>query len=139
MGIPINYIMWVFFDVYYHKLLPSNTRSRSRALTIFFFRITIIFIVFWLPTVIVFDIVRGIAPWGRFAFAVWTHLQGAVAALVSLMKPDVKEALVDFVCCRWRVKNAAAPCRTEETPATTGFSSALRQTSIDSPIPVGIS
>jgi heme exporter protein D len=41
---------------------------------------------------------------GRFAFAVWTHLQRTVAALVSIMKPDVRKRVVDFVRCRWRAK-----------------------------------
>jgi hypothetical protein len=130
IGIPIVYVMWMFFDIYYHQLLPPSARSRSRALTIFFFRITVIFIVFWVPTMVVYYIVRGIPPWGMFVFAVWTHSQGAVAALVSLMKPDVKQAVGDFVCCRWQVKNATASRRTESL-GTAGFSLSFRQPSTD--------
>ena len=114
--------------IYLGRPVYISTRSRSRALTIYFFRITIILIVFWLPSVFVFDIVRGIAPWGRFAFAVWTHSQGAVAALVSLMKPDVKDAVLDFVCYRWRAKNVAA---TDESQGAAGFSYTMRQASTD--------
>jgi hypothetical protein len=129
MGIPTAYIMWVFFDVYFHHLLPARARSRSRTLTIFFFRITIIFIVFWTPTMVVYYVVRGIAPWGMFVVGSWSHSQGAVAALVTFMKPDVKEAVIDFVCCRWRVKNAAAAYRTSEALGATEFSSSLQQAS----------
>jgi hypothetical protein len=131
MGIPTAYIMWVFFDVYFHHLLPARARSRSRALTIFFFRITVIFIVFWTPTMVVYYVVRGIAPWGMFVIGLWSHSQGAVAALVTFMKPDVKEAVIDFVCCRWRVKNATAACRTDESIGAIGFSSSLGQTSTE--------
>jgi hypothetical protein len=131
IGIPIVYITWVFFDVYYHNLLPASARSRSRALTIFFFRITVIFIIFWTPAVVVYYVVRGIAPWGMFVIGLWSHSQGAVAALVTFMKPDVKEAVMDFVRCRWRAKNAAASCRTDESIGTTGYNSSLHQSSTD--------
>jgi hypothetical protein len=130
IGIPVTYVMWVFFDIYYHQLLPPSARSRSRALTILFFRITVIFIVFWLPTMVVYYMVRGIAPWGMFAIGLWSHSQGAVAALVTLMKPDVKRAVVDFVCCRWQAKNAAASRRIELTGAS-GLSFTFRQSSSD--------
>jgi hypothetical protein len=75
--------------------------------------------------------VRGIAPWGMFVIGLWSHSQGAVAALVSFMKPDVKAAVIDFVHCRWRVKNAAAAFGTDESIGATGYSSSLRQTSTE--------
>jgi hypothetical protein len=131
IGIPTVYITWVFFDVYYHHLLPASARSRSRALTIFFFRITVIFIVFWTPTVVVYYVVRGIAPWGMFVIGLWSHSQGAVAALVTFMKPDVKEAVMDFVWCRWRVKNAAASACPTGSIGAAGYSSSLHQISTD--------
>lgn len=95
---------------------------------------------------VIYDIMRGIGrrgipPWGMFSFAVWTHSQGAVAALVSLMKPDVKEAVVDFVRCRWQVKNATAPCTEsmgamDNSQTNTNFK--IRQTRLEDALQISL-
>lgn len=97
-GIPLLYIVWVVVDIYRKRLLPPH--GKRRELTIYFFRITFVFIGFWIPTVFAYYIFRGLHPWGMFAFGVYTHSSGGVSAILSTFKPDVGKAVWEFVTCR---------------------------------------
>lgn len=37
--------------------------------------------------------------WGVWAGGTWAHFQGGVGAALSMWKPDVKEAVKEFLCC----------------------------------------
>ena len=50
IGIPLVYVTYVAFDVWRRGLLPPGGRTRSVA--IFFARITFVFVLMWLPTMV---------------------------------------------------------------------------------------
>jgi hypothetical protein len=99
MGIPILYVIWIVYDIYAKKLLPPT--GKRRELTIYFFRITFIFIFFWMPTVLVYYVFQGMHPWGMFALGVFTHSAGGVSAIFTTFKPDVGRATNNFLRCKW--------------------------------------
>lgn len=105
IGLPIVYVLYVWIDVRRRKLLPKSGRTRSVA--IFFARITFVFLLMWLPTVIAIYIVGASSAWFSFLGGAWSHLQPAVSIGVSLLKGDIREAFLDFVKCRSFAQNAA--------------------------------
>ena len=98
IGLPIVYVIYVWIDVRRRKLLPKSGRTRSVA--IFFARITFVFLLMWLPTVIAIYIIGASSAWFSFLGGAWSHLQPAVSIGVSLLKGDIREAFLDFVKCR---------------------------------------
>ena len=98
IGLPIVYVIYVWIDVWRRKLLPKSGRTRSVA--IFFARITFVFLLMWLPTVIAIYIIGASSAWFSFLGGAWSHLQPAVSIGVSLLKGDIREAFLDFVKCR---------------------------------------
>lgn len=92
------YVIYVWIDVRRRKLLPKSGRTRSVA--IFFARITFVFLLMWLPTVIAIYIIGASSAWFSFLGGAWSHLQPAVSIGVSLLKGDIREAFLDFVKCR---------------------------------------
>jgi hypothetical protein len=98
IGIPLCYVGFVVWDVLYHKLLPP--RGKRRVIGVYFFRICVVFVVMWIPTVLVFYVLSRLDPWAVWASAVWSHFQGFVSSTVSLLKPDVARAVKDFFYCR---------------------------------------
>jgi hypothetical protein len=99
LGIPVIYVVWVAYQIYAKKLLPPT--GKRRELTIYFFRITFIFIFFWIPMLLVYFIFRGLPPWAMFGFAVFTHSAGGVSAVYSTYKPDIGRATRNFLRCKW--------------------------------------
>ncbi|CAM9173721.1 unnamed protein product, partial [Heterosigma akashiwo] len=98
-GLPLLYFAWVSFDVYYHNLMPPT--GKRRLLTIYFGRIELVFIAMWIPSLVLIFMVANAKPWLAFAGGTWSHLQGAFSALVSLLKPDIQEAVTRFVTCHF--------------------------------------
>ena len=105
IGLPIVYVLYVWVDVRRRKLLPKSGRTRSVA--IFFARITFVFLLMWLPTVIAIYIIGASSAWFSFLGGAWSHLQPAVSIGVSLLKGDIREAFLDFVKCRSFTQNTA--------------------------------
>ena len=105
-GIPFGYIGYICLQIQCRQLMPPP--GKRRALTVYFGRLIAVFIVMWVPTVIVLWFPGPwLTPAGHFGGGTWSHLQGAVSAGFSLMKPDVWAAVQKFLCCRcW--KNASA-------------------------------
>lgn len=97
MGIPIGYAAWVFFDVWRRNLLPNT--GRQRELAIYFTRIIVVFLVMWTPSVILIYIVGFSSHWVGYWGGTWSHFQPLVSACFSLMKTDIKCAVVSFVTC----------------------------------------
>jgi hypothetical protein len=98
-GIPIVYVAYVSYNVFMRKLLPPS--GKRRLLAIYFFRLISAFWIMWIPTlVILFVVTTGVPTSVLFAGGTWSHLQGAVSAGLSLMKPDIKDAVKNFVLCR---------------------------------------
>jgi hypothetical protein len=124
MGIPILYVIWIVYDIYAKKLLPPT--GKRRELTIYFFRITFIFIFFWMPTVLVYYVFRGMHPWGMFALGVFTHSAGGVSAIFTTCKPDVGRATKNFLRCKWLQRSPNAGEDEDGSSNFYGFSSGQR-------------
>jgi hypothetical protein len=99
-GIPIAYVAYVCYDIWKRNLLPPM--GRRRYLAIYFGRLILVFLVMWLPTLLLlFVISTWLPPWAHFAGGTWSHLQGALSAGVSLLKPDIYQAVKNFVTCQF--------------------------------------
>lgn len=96
-GIPLVYVMWASLDVYRRNLLPPQ--GKRRLLSIYYSRLVVVFVVMWLPSIIL-GFVLPIKPAYFFGGGAWSHLQGGVSAGVALMKPDIKHAVQRFITCR---------------------------------------
>ena len=97
-ALPLMYCMWVAYDVWRKKLLPPS--GKRREITIFFFRITGIFLLMWLPGIFIFYVLSGVSMWIIYAAPLWSHSQGAVASGIVMMRKDVYDAVMDLVWCR---------------------------------------
>eukprot|EP00546_Thalassionema_frauenfeldii_P017562 CAMPEP_0178896558 /NCGR_PEP_ID=MMETSP0786-20121207/1245_1 /TAXON_ID=186022 /ORGANISM="Thalassionema frauenfeldii, Strain CCMP 1798" /LENGTH=472 /DNA_ID=CAMNT_0020566985 /DNA_START=397 /DNA_END=1815 /DNA_ORIENTATION=+ len=97
-GIPFAIFLHVCWDVHRKKMLPSNERTRQ--LFIFFMRLTLVFILMWLPTVVLLFAIGVPDVWASFVGGSWSHLQGLVSAAFCLTKADVRSAVVHFICCK---------------------------------------
>ena len=103
--IPVMYVLYASFQVYYHGLLPK--RGNRRSLTIYFLRLMVVFYVMWLPTfAILFFFGSLLPPWAHWSGGTWSHLQGAVSAGVCLWKPDIARAVRDF----WTLRTLSRTC-----------------------------
>jgi hypothetical protein len=100
VGIPVVYVVYVCYDVMVvRKLLPP--KGKRRVLSVYFFRLIMVFLIMWLPTFIVLFVAAPWLPtWAHFAGGTWSHLQGAVSAVVSLFKPDIWNAVQRFLTCQ---------------------------------------
>ena len=97
--IPTVYVMYVAIDVWRKGMLPKSSTKR-RNIAIYFFRLTMVFLVMWIPSIfLMFVSSMFTSSWVGFIGGCWSHLQGAVSATASLMKQDIGEAFVEFVTC----------------------------------------
>jgi hypothetical protein len=98
-GIPIIWVFWICWDVYHKKLLPPT--GQRRLLSIYFGRLVLVFLVMWIPTLLlIFALTPYLPHWVRYAGGTWSHLQGGVSAFLILKKPDLADAFRDFIRCR---------------------------------------
>jgi hypothetical protein len=97
-AIPLVYCVVVAFVVYRKGLLPP--KGKRREITIYFYKITAVFLIMWLPGVFIFYVLSGVTIWAIYAAPLWSHSQGAVAAGVAMMKKDVYDAVMDLAWCR---------------------------------------
>lgn len=99
VGLPSFYIIYVTSDVWRRGLLPPS--GRRRLLAIYFARLILVFYFMWIPTVVTLFMLPGkISPTTAYLGGLWSHLQGAVSAGVSMLKPDVYIAVRAFVTCQ---------------------------------------
>ena len=97
-AIPLLYCVGVAIVVYKKGLLPPQ--GKRREITIYFYKITGVFLIMWLPGIFIFYVLSGVTIWAIYAAPLWSHSQGAVAAGVAMMKKDVYDAVMDLVWCR---------------------------------------
>ena len=113
VGLPSFYIIYVTVDVWRRGLLPPS--GRRRLLAIYFARLILVFYFMWIPTVIALFMLLGkLSPTTVYLGGLWSHLQGAVSAGVSMLKPDIFAAVKAFVTCQ---PDRDYPCP-EEFPST---------------------
>jgi len=98
IAIPLVYAVYVTCHVLYNGLLPPS--GKMREISIFFLRIIIVFVVMWLPGLVVMFAVGGSSPWALYISGIWAHMQGTVSAAVCMIKLDIRLAVKDFVTCR---------------------------------------
>jgi len=102
--LPSIYIVAVSGLVWYHGYLRTKRNGTTsvndrgtRVLAVFFFRIVWIFIIFFIPGVVVGLCNRLIGGWGIPIFYIFFGLQPIATACCVLTKPDCKKYILDFV------------------------------------------
>jgi hypothetical protein len=101
LGLPVVYFTYVIYDIWKRDLLPPMGRRRN--LSLYFFRLVFVYFCMWLPFAAVCTVGNfvHISSWIFWAGSAWSHLQGLASSLVSMTKPDIKEAVVSLLCCRF--------------------------------------
>ena len=122
-GIPIALVVWICCDIFFRGLMPPP--GRRRLVTIYFGRLIIVFLVMWIPTLLLIFILA--APhWVGFIGGSWSHMQGGVSAIFMLLKPDIWEAFKSIMTCHRHEKNKNHE-DDNSLPLTSGlFGSAIR-------------
>ena len=93
--IPLLYLFYVTFDVYWRKLLPPA--GKSRFVATFFLRTT--FVCTMLTILVIFSLViREENTWRILIIGI--SGQGAVVAGLSIMKPDVRKTVWLMLTCQ---------------------------------------
>ena len=96
--IPTAYSLYVAFDVWRRNLLPPSGKHLD--LAIYFFRLVSVFLIMWVPSIFLMFIAGGfLSSWVAFIGGCWSHLQGAVSAVASIMKRDIWVAFVETATC----------------------------------------
>ena len=94
-SVPLLYICYVTFDVYWRKLLPP--RGKSRFVATFFLRTAIISTILTIVTIVATSIRDGITfKVINFVY----HGQGLLVGGMSMMKPDVRKMIWQILCCK---------------------------------------
>lgn len=94
LGGPLAYVAVLCYKIRKHNLLPP--RGRQRVLAIFFFRLGVIFLVMWIPSLFMLFIFSHLNIWVEWTGGLWAHLQGFVSAAFILTKMEVFQSLS---CC----------------------------------------
>jgi len=92
LGVPFFTTIWVCVDVWWKGYLPKQAVP-TRVLALFFLRLLVVFLVFWLPAIVLF-VPRN--PWARFAGITWSYIQGVASATAMLSKEDVWDCVKEF-------------------------------------------
>ena len=136
--IPTGFACYVSFDVWYRKLLPPL--GKRRELAVYFFRIVAIFLIMWVPSVLLMFLLGGyLPPWTASVGGSWSHFQGAVSGMASLMKRDIREAFLEFVTCG-RItpqedSSTPLPKASQDTNNTSEPASVMLEASLPKPRP----
>jgi len=99
LWVPFGICAYVTVDVLRNRLLPMQGEGK-RALAIYFFRLLLVFLVFWFPTILAVFVATN--PWFTFVGSAWAHFQGAASALTMLGKSDINDcvrSLISQVSC----------------------------------------
>ena len=113
VGIPIGYVLYIAFDIWRRELMPSS--GKRRMLSIYFMRIVAVFLIMWIPFLILVVTSTG-NPLIFFLGGSWGHIQGILSSAMSLTKPDVYQAVREFITCQCATnkKSRRARSRTPE-------------------------
>lgn len=125
-GIPSVYIICVTINLWRLKLLPPS--GKRRLLTIYFGRLILVFYVMWIPTVLtLFILTPYMSPLANFVGGLWSHLQGAVSAGLSLLKPDVYAAVRASMTCNYQLGAESRDQTSGSGEPSNDFSGAVRR------------
>lgn len=99
IGIPFGYVVYAAWVIWRQELLPPP--GRRRTLSTYFFRLAFVFIIMWIPGIVfMFVTPAWTNSWVEWFGGFWGHMQVAVSAFVTLMKPDIWKAFKDFYTCK---------------------------------------
>lgn len=99
--LPFVYLAFVCFDVWRNDLLPRS--GRTRVLSLYFLKIVMTFILFWTPAILLLNLEPlNTTAAGGMHYAAWylSSIQGIVATIVAMLKPDVRKAVVQLATCK---------------------------------------
>jgi hypothetical protein len=99
-GPPFLYTIGACLHVWWKKLLPSQ--GRTRVLSIYFLRVVIVFLLTWVPFLILVDVTyyKTASLWMLGLAYYFASLQGLLSVIVALEKPDIKRAVTNMLCRR---------------------------------------
>lgn len=99
-GPPFLYTIAACIHVWWKQLLPN--RGRTRVLSLYFLRVVIVFLLTWVPFLILVDVTyyKTQSLWMLGLAYYFSSLQGLLSVLVALGKPDVKRAVMNLLRCR---------------------------------------
>lgn len=100
---PFLFVIWASYYVWQNNLLPQ--RGRRRVIAIYYFRLAMVFVVFWVPGLFLVFVGGSAGPWVQWAGGSWSHMQGAVSGLASLFKADIWKAVTRFWTCGMMTKD----------------------------------
>lgn len=96
-GIPVGGVTWICWDIYYRNLMPPP--GRRRIFTIYFARLIIVFLIMWIPTLLLLFVLARVPHALSFIGGTWSHMQGGLSAYLILLKPDIWKAFRKFMPC----------------------------------------
>lgn len=115
--IPFLYVLYAGTVIWKRNLLPPE--GKRRVLAIYFFRLAAVFIVMWIPALIMLFISGAWSSnaWVEWFGGLWGHCQVIVSATLSLMKPDISTAFREFY---YRLFVHCCPCFTGDDDGVMG-------------------
>jgi len=94
-GIPFILFLYILCDVYRKKML--SPKGRTRGVFLFFMRLTIVFVVMWLPALILIFASPNVILLS--IGVILSHLQGMVSVLLCLTKLDIRISVINLITC----------------------------------------
>ena len=95
---PLLFCIGVCIDVWWRHLLPR--RGRTRVLSLYFLRVIVVFLLTWIPYFILYEVSWNItySTWMVNCSYYLSSVQGTLSVLVAMSKPDIKNAVYNFLC-----------------------------------------
>jgi hypothetical protein len=136
VGIPLLYLGYVCFMIWWHNLMPSLER-RTKELVFFFFRIIMVFLLIYIPALIFLSVTltagtkrsRDYLDHMRFlkdpvnphfqSLKFLLALQPILSTCMALTKTDVRQSVYDFI--------TFSDCRRNNIPSTSTYVRRNRQ------------
>lgn len=117
---PFIYFIYIFIHIWRNKLLPIT--GKTRVLAVFFLRIAVVFVIVWIPffvyEVLVEYMDKTFSASGFFLLFVLAVGEIVSFALVTT-KPDVRDAIIHLLSCKFGCKSSAENSETRMSPVAT--------------------
>ena len=104
-GIPLSVVVWISYQIFRHELLRSTEsmyEGRLRILVVYFARIVLSDLLFWIPAVTLYYVSYATTgPTKILTFntsLLFMAFQSIVVFACSVVKPDVRKLITDLVC-----------------------------------------
>jgi len=116
--IPFGMVIYIAVTITRRGYLPKKGEAK-RVLTIFFFRLLLVYILFWMPGGTL--VMLSTNPWYALAGGFLAQCQGAASAIAMLGKADILECVLDLTnWFRKKKSSSSSSCtQSSSTPITT--------------------